>query len=106
MIASFFDSSNVSVTESSDQSPVLIVENIPTVSNWWPGRMEVRNHGSVKTRKPLSCSGDFGDLQGFPKVKYGRNSEGTWKAFDINSAFSGSARILGRRALPRPTVPP
>ncbi|CAK9089626.1 unnamed protein product [Durusdinium trenchii] len=35
MIASFFDSSNVSVTESSDQSPVLIVENIPTVSNWF-----------------------------------------------------------------------
>ena len=36
MIASFFDSSNLTADESSnDQSPVLIVENIPIVSNWW-----------------------------------------------------------------------
>ena len=36
MIASFFDSSNLTADESSnDQSPVLIVENIPIVSNWF-----------------------------------------------------------------------
>lgn len=35
MIASFFDGSNISADEtSSDLSPVLIVEDIPIVSNW------------------------------------------------------------------------
>ena len=40
MIASFFDASNVSLEDAGtgDVSPVLIVEDIPIVSNWCPGR--------------------------------------------------------------------
>lgn len=34
MIASFFDSSNVTTADSGDLSSVLIVEEVPIVSNW------------------------------------------------------------------------